>query len=245
MKARNLAWRMASGFVSGFVVDRRANIAALAAACGTSSFRQQKFLHSHWNRAVPWGTGSNENCTIQWAPADPPCTVRADRVSTRQNCSVRQKADTQTSESSSSGLPQRTGRYPPTVFALLEAVAVPHQANLRSALVQSQHLPIACNLGVSAGNCAAELNPTDSQGRPRQSPLPHDLVAGPVFAVLMHMDPHQSQHWSHCPDFHAPHSAQRASSEAHPNDPASPQSKVQAALHQWHVVCACVERKFL
>ena len=61
-------------------------------ACSASPFRQQKFLHSILNSAVPGGVGSNENSTTQWAPADPPCTVCADRVSTRQNCSVQQKA---------------------------------------------------------------------------------------------------------------------------------------------------------
>ena len=61
-------------------------------ACSTSPFRQQKFLHSILNSAVPGGVGSNENSTIQWAPADPPCTVCADCVSTRQDCSVQQKA---------------------------------------------------------------------------------------------------------------------------------------------------------
>ena len=56
------------------------------------AFRQQKFWHSIRNSAVPGGVGSNENSTIQLAPADPPCNVCADRVSTRQNCSVQQKA---------------------------------------------------------------------------------------------------------------------------------------------------------
>ena len=61
-------------------------------ACSTSPVRGQKFLHSILNCAVPGGVGSNKNSTIRWAPADPPCTVCADRVSTRQNCSVQQKA---------------------------------------------------------------------------------------------------------------------------------------------------------
>ena len=125
---------------------------------------------------------------------------------------------------------------------------------------RNQHLQMACHPGVWARNCAAELNPTASLGRPQGSPLPHDLVAGPVSAVLVlrtsaaesmaaaestspaeQVGSHQSQNWCHCPDFHPPHSARRASSEVHPNDPASPQSKVRAPLHQWHVVCACVE----
>ena len=167
---------------------------------------------------------------------------------------------TQCSDSSSSGLPQCTGRYPPWACALLAAVAVSHQANLRSALLQNQHLQMACHPGVWARNCAAELNPTASVGRPRRSPLPHDPGAGPVSAVLVlrmsaaestaaaestspaeQVGSHQSQNWCHCPDFHPPHSARRASSEVHPNDPASPQSKVRAPLHQWHVVCACVK----
>ena len=154
-------------------------------AFSTSPFRQQKFLHSILKSAVPGGIGSNEDSTIQWAPADPPCTVCADRVSTRQNCGVQQKAITNNSDSSSSGLPQCTARYPPRACALLAAVAVNHQANLWSALLQNQHLQMACQRGVWARNCTAELNPTASPGRPRQSPLPHDRVTGPVSAVLL------------------------------------------------------------
>ena len=167
---------------------------------------------------------------------------------------------TECSDSSFPGLPQCTGRYRPRACALLAAFAVSHQASLRSALLQNQHLRMACYPGVCARNCAAELNQTASLGRPRRSPLSHDLVAGPVSAVLVlktsaadsraaaettspaeQVGSHQSQNWCHCPDFHPPHSARRASSEVHPNDPASPQSKVRSPLHQWHVVCACVE----
>ena len=161
---------------------------------------------------------------------------------------------TQCSDSSSSGLPQCNGHYPPRACALLAAVAVSNQANLRSALLQNQPLQIACHPSVWARKCAAELNPTAAPGRPRQCPLPNDPVAGPGSVVLLlrtsvaestsaaeQVGPHQLQNWSHCPDFHPPHSARRASREAHRNDPASPQSKVRAPLHQWHGVCACVK----
>ena len=132
-----------------------------------------------------------------------------------------------------------------------------HQEDL---LLIHQHLQMACHLGIWARNCAAELNPTASLGRPRPSPPSHDLVAGSVSAVLAlrtsaaestaaaestspaeQVGSHQSQNWCHCPDFHPPYSARRAFSEVRPNDPASPQSKVGAPLHQWHVVCACVQ----
>ena len=130
-------------------------------ACSTSQFRQQKCLHSILNNAVPGGVCSNENSTIHLAPADPPCTVCADRVSTRQNCSVQQKAIAHNAVivllRGFHNVPAAIRRGPALCW---RAVAVSHQANLRSALLQNQHLQMACHPGVWARNCAAELNPT-------------------------------------------------------------------------------------
>ena len=252
MNPRNFACRMASGFVSGFGVDPRENIAAPAAASIAPAVR-----------APP---DSRNSCTASWTARflralAATKTVRSSRHrlilphnlcrscvhEAELQCST-ESSSTQCSDSSSSGLPQHTGCYPLRAFALLEVVVVSHQPNLRSGLLQNQHLQIACHLGVWARNCAAELNPKASPSRSQQSPLPHNPVAGPVSAVLLvrnsaaeQVDPHQAQHWSHCPDFHPYHSVQSASSEAHPNDPAGPQSKVRAPLHQSDVVCACVE----